>query len=133
MAETRLAEAKPAATKPLTHVAQRPAAKKVPKFKRQNSDMKKRVGDAWRKPRGIDNKQRVQKKGYGPLPRIGYRTPRAGRYNHPLGMKEVLVSSMRELAGLKGVAVRFSAALGRRKKVLLVAEAKKMQLRILNE
>lgn len=120
--------------KPVQEQGQKKAAeKKVPKFKRQNSDLKKRVGTAWRKPRGIDNKQRVQKKGYGPLPRIGYRTPKIGRYQHPLGMLEVLVTSMRDLPGLKDVAVRFSATLGRKKKTLLVAEAKKLKLRILNE
>ncbi len=107
--------------------------RKLPKFQRQNRAQKKRVGAAWRKPRGIDNKLRIKKKGYGFLPKIGFRTPKKERHLHPTGLKEVLVFSLGGLAGLKGVAVRFSATLGRKKKATLVAEAKKLQLRILNE
>lgn len=117
-----------------TQVAKaKPQAKNLPKFVRQNVAQKKRVGSAWRKPRGIDNKQRVQKSGFGSLPRIGYRTAKSERGLHPTGLKEVLVRTMRDLAGLKGVAVRFSATIGGKQKALLVAEAKKMQLKILNE
>lgn len=109
------------------------AERKIPKFQRQNRAQKKRVGAAWRKPRGIDNKLRIKKKGYGLLPKIGFRTPKKTRGLHPTGLKEVLVSSLKELGGLKGVAVRFSATLGRKKKAVLVAEAKKLQLKMLNE
>jgi len=107
--------------------------KKMPKFQRQNRAQKKRVGAAWRKPRGIDNKLRIKEGGYGLLPKIGYRTPKAERNLHPVGLKEVLVCSLRDLMAVKGVAVRFSATLGRKKKTLLIAEAKKMKLKILNE
>ena len=44
-----------------------------PKFARQNRAQKKRVGEAWRKPRWIDNKQRVKLKWAGASPAIGYR------------------------------------------------------------
>ncbi|MEM4255301.1 MAG: eL32 family ribosomal protein [Candidatus Norongarragalinales archaeon] len=108
-------------------------ARKLPKFARQNRAQKKRVGEAWRKPRGIDNKLRIKKGGYGFLPKIGFRTAKSERGLHPNGLKEILVRSMRDLAGLSGVAVRFSATLGRKKKAVLVAEAKKLKLRILNE
>ncbi|HLD62931.1 MAG TPA: eL32 family ribosomal protein [Candidatus Norongarragalinales archaeon] len=107
--------------------------RKLPKFVRQNRAQKKRVGAAWRKPRGIDNKLRIKEKGYGFLPKIGFRTAKSDRGLHPNGLKEVLVCSMSGLASLKGVAVRFSATIGRKKKAVLVAEAKKLKLRILNE
>jgi len=48
-------------------------------------------------------------------------------------LKEVLVYSLKELAGLKNVAVRISAGIGKKKKIVIVAEAKKLGLRILNE
>lgn len=110
------------------------ARRKLPSFRRQNWAQKKRIAKSgWRKPRGIDNKLRIKKGGFGFLPKIGFRTPRKERGLHPTGLREVLVRSLKDLAGLKGVAIRVSAGLGRRKKLLLVAEAKKMQLRILNE
>ncbi len=107
--------------------------RKLPKFVRQNRAQKKHIKPAWRKPRGIDNKLRIKEGGYGFLPKIGFRTAKSDRGLHPNGLKEVLVRSLRDMASLKGVAVRFSATLGRKKKAVLVAEAKKMQLRILNE
>ncbi|MFH1056445.1 MAG: eL32 family ribosomal protein [Candidatus Micrarchaeota archaeon] len=107
--------------------------KKLPKFKRQNVDRTKRVGDSWRKPRGIDNKLRISKKGFGFLPKIGFRNARKTRGLHPTGLREVLVFSLGGLKGLKGIAVRFSSTIGAKKKTALVAEAKKLGLRILNE
>jgi len=107
--------------------------RRLPKFQRQNIALKKRVGEAWRKPRGIDNKLRIRRKGFGFLPKIGFRNARKTRGLHPTGLREVLVSSLSGLKGLKGVAVRFSSALGAKKKTLLAAEAKKLGLRILNE
>jgi len=106
--------------------------RKIPKFKRQNADLKGRVGTSWRKPRGIDNKMRVFKSGYGVSPRIGYRQPRAIRGNHPSGVPEVLVSNMTELEAVKGAAVRIAAKVGAKKKAVLVAKAREKKLKILN-
>lgn len=115
-------------------VAKNPV-RKLPKFKRQNVDQKKRVGDAWRKPRGIDNKQRIKEGGYGYLPKIGYRSARAGRGFHPSGLPEILIHTVGELNAAKGtkVVVRIGSTVGARKRALINAEAKKLGLRILNK
>ena len=121
-------------TNKIQNQIQKVQKRKLPKFQRQNVAQKKRIArTGWRKPRGIDNKLRIHKKGYGALPRIGFRTPRALRGLHPSGLKEVLVSSVKELNGLKNVAVRITGGVGRKKRGQIVSEAKKMQLRILNE
>lgn len=117
---------------PAAAVGKPAAAKKVPKFYRQNR-FKARVGEAWRKPRGIDNRLRIKTKGLGPLPRIGYGTPRAERGKHPSGMYEVLVATLAELDAVqKGFVVRLSGTLGGRKRKLLAEAAKKKGVRILN-
>lgn len=100
------------------------------KFKRQNRAVDKRVGEAWRKPRGIDNKQRIQLRSTGALPRIGYRTACKVRGLHPSGCREKLVFTTKDLE--KGFAVRLGGTLGKRKRSAIIAEAKKMGLKVLN-
>ncbi len=46
--------------------------KKYPKFERQRTHTKKRLGNKWRKPKGIQSKLRRQVKGHSKLVRIGY-------------------------------------------------------------
>ncbi len=107
---------------------------KHPKFRRLNSASIKRVGKAWRMPHGIDSKQRVKLKWAGALPAIGYRGKKSERNKHPCGKFEVVVSNAGQLAILKdrSVAVRFSGALGTKKKKELAAKAREMGLRVLN-
>lgn len=110
--------------------------KKRPHFKRPNCgrpDMK-RVKDVWRRPRGIDNKQREQKKAAGPIPSIGWRNPREIRGIHPSGFVERLVHNVAELNGLESEkhAVMIASSVGAKKRQQVVDEAKKKGLKILN-
>lgn len=107
---------------------------KLPKFKRLNVHTFGRVKNNWRKPRGIDSKQRQKLKAYGAIPDIGYRTPRSERNLHPSGLREALVANERDAAGLdaKKTAVRFSATLGKRKRILLEKKLKEKGFKILN-
>lgn len=107
--------------------------KRVPKFKRQNWDAIKRVRQTgWRKPRGIDNKLRISKGGSGALPKIGYGTKQSDRDLHPSGLKEVIIASVAELNGLKNVVLKVARTVGNKKKIAIMAEAKKLGLRVVN-
>jgi len=64
---------------------------KSARFKREGVDKKKCIKDSWRRPRGIQSKQRAQKKAKGPLPTPGYGSPVAVRGMHPSGFFELLV------------------------------------------
>ena len=109
-------------------------AKRITSFRRQNYGLKKRVGDAWRKPRGIDNKQRVGRQGAGYMPRIGYRTPVQGRGLHPSGLYEVLVHNVKELEKLdkSRQAAKIGGAVGAKKRVEISKKAMQMGVKILN-
>lgn len=105
----------------------------LPKFVRQNRRQKKRVSEPWRKPRGIDNKQRVQKGGTGKLPKIGFRTPKSTRFLSNGGKMVMLVCNEKELNSVPpGYLVRFSATLGKRKRTVFLKQAKEKKLTVVN-
>ena len=54
----------------------------------------------WRKPKGNDNKMRLQLKGYPPIVKSGYGTDSRIRGLHPSGLKPVVVSSVKEIERL---------------------------------
>lgn len=64
---------------------------RLPKFKNQ---------DSWRKPKGRDNKMRLQKKGYPPIVKVGYRNAASIRGLHPSGYVPAVVHSERDLESL---------------------------------
>ena len=70
---------------------------KHPKFVRPNLRKVKRVKDKWRKPHGIDSKQRQKLKWAGAVVNKGYRGSVVSRGLHPLGKAEVLVRNFGEL------------------------------------
>ena len=109
--------------------------RKLPKFQKQYSHMKKRAQKTgWRKPRGIDSKQRKHVKAKGAHPRIGYSAPREMRGLHPSGYEEVYVRNLADLLTIdpERQAARLSASLGKRKKALILAKADELGIRVLN-
>ena len=106
-----------------------------PRFIRMNSWYLKRLEDVWRSPnRSLDNKIRLEKKGYPAKVKVGYRGPKAGRGMHPAGFREVLVYNASQLEGLdpSKYAIRISSTVGRRKRGEIIKKAMELGLRILN-
>lgn len=104
-----------------------------PKFARPNTSIDKRVKNTWRKPRGIDSKQRMQLVWAGAHPGVGWRSPKVTRGQHPAGAHEVLVQNAQQLAAVPaGKFVRFAAKMGGRLRAQLKQVAQKRHLRILN-
>ncbi|MGA3020382.1 MAG: eL32 family ribosomal protein [Candidatus Micrarchaeales archaeon] len=73
--------------------------KSHPKFRVPNYRAKSRKGvkERWRAQRGIDNKKRVAKSGYGASPCIGYKNPPNIRFTRSDGTREILVHNEREM------------------------------------
>jgi len=107
---------------------------RTPKFRRFESWRYVRIDDPWRKPKGIDNHMRLSVKGWPHLVKIGYRVPKQVRYLHPSGLRDVLVHNMSELEVLSPFTdvARFSAGVGRRKRIELAKRAKELKIRVLN-
>ena len=107
---------------------------KRPEFVRQESWRYIRLKPNWRRPRGKDSKLRLQRSGWPPLVKIGYRTPRKYRDLHPSGYREVLVYRPEDLRGLDPEvhAVRIAGSVGMKKRLQIVEEAEKLGLKILN-
>ncbi len=110
------------------------ASRKRPAFKRQNWFRYKRLGTAWRKPRGMHSKMRTYRKYRPPMASAGYRGPAAARGLHPSGFAEVLVHRPEELEALDGKleAARVAATVGDRKREAIEARAEELEIRILN-
>jgi large subunit ribosomal protein L32e len=103
-------------------------------FKRDGEGKKKQLSDSWRRPRGLHNKQRRQKKAKGALPTPGYGSPVAVRGMHPSGFHEVRVFNVAELEGLnpEEQAVRIGGTVGNRKRAAIQEQALANGLKVLN-
>jgi large subunit ribosomal protein L32e len=107
---------------------------RTPYFRRFESWRFVRLDEPWRKPKGVDNHQRLSVKGWPHLVKIGYRVPKEVRHLHPSGYRDVLVHNMKELEALSPDtdAARIAAGVGRRKRVELATRAKDLKIRVLN-
>ncbi|MCX8180629.1 MAG: 50S ribosomal protein L32e [Thermofilaceae archaeon] len=109
--------------------------RKRPRFVRMNSWFLKRLDDSWRNPRrSLDNKIRLEKKGFPPRVKVGYRGPSEVRGLHPSGLIEVLVATPAQLNDLnpRRHIVRIASSVGARKRGEILKRAKELGLRVAN-
>ena len=108
--------------------------KNKPSFVRQESWRYVKLSASWRKPKGIDNHQRKQKKGWPSLVKIGYGGPRVARWLHPSGYTDNLVYNLKDLEKLdpKIDGVRFAHGVGQKKRLEIIAKAKEMNFKVFN-
>ncbi len=111
--------------------------KKKSKFVVPNYGAKSRKGvkARWRKQRGMDNHKRVMRKGYGAVPKIGYKNHDAARHLGADGKQRALVHNKAELVlamEIPGVAVVLSHALSQRKKLELQKMAESNGVKVAN-
>ena len=107
---------------------------KRPSFKRQNWFRYKRLGEKWRRPRGIHSKMRRHFKYRIPVVQVGFRGPASVRGLHPSGFEEVLVHNTKEVENLnpETQAVRISSTVGDKKRELIVKKADELKIRVFN-
>ena len=114
--------------------ARKRAKKKKPDFVRPESWRYLKLKESWRRPRGLDHKVRRKIKGWPPGVSVGYKGPKVARGLHPSGYREVLVHNAQEISNVdpKTEAARIAHRVGKKKRVQIIAEAKKRKVFILN-
>ncbi len=105
-----------------------------PAFKRQEWFRYSKLGDKWRKPKGIHSKMRRSMKHRPPLVKIGFRGPKEVRGLHPSGFSEILVHNVSQLEGVdpKVQAVRVAGTVGTKKRIDIEDRAEELGIRVLN-
>jgi len=107
-----------------------------PIFGRQAANRYWRIGrdGAWRRPRGLQSKQRRHYGYRAKIVRIGYRSPARVRGLVPSGFAPVLVHSKDELDGIdaRRQAAIIARTVGTRRRLVLEEEARKLGIRVLN-
>src|SRR2546426_10604633 len=92
-------------------------AQRRPDFVRQESWRYVRLAKNWRKPKGIDNHQRKQKKGWPALVRIGYGGTREVKRIPPSHKNHEFLYNVKRLVitGTKNLAIRIVIGGGKEK------------------
>ena len=109
--------------------------KRTPSFRRTEWFRYKRLSrSGWRKPHGMDNKQRRNYKYRGSLVRIGHGKVKAANGLHPSGFEEVMVHNSSDLDNIdaESQAARVGATVGGRKRDIIHSRADELGIRVLN-
>ncbi len=111
--------------------------KRTARFFRFQSDLFDRVGASWRKPRGIDNRQRRRFKGTAPMPVIGFGSNKATRYQLPNGLYPVVVRKPEDVNMLLMVNDKYAAVIatrvGAKNRKLIVERAAQLEVKVMNK
>ena len=117
-------------------LALRAAQKKAtPSFRRTEWFRYKRLSrSGWRKPHGMDNKQRRNYKYRGSLVRVGHGKVSAASGLHPSGFEEVMIHNAAELDQMDAEtqAARVGSTVGGRKRENIHSRADELGIRVLN-
>jgi len=105
-----------------------------PAFIRQDNPKRPKLGDVWRKPKGIHSKIRHHFKGRRKMPSPGYKSPAKVKGLHATGLEMIAVSSPQDLTKIKkdSQGIIISKSVGKRKRLEILKKAKEANIKVLN-
>merc|ERR1712093_312150 len=110
--------------------------KKTGKFKRHQSDLFDRVGESWRRPKGIDSRVRRKFKGKVLMPNIGYGSNKKTRHMLPDGFKNFLINNVSDLELLmmynRTYAAEVASSVSRKTREAILERAKVLDIKVTN-
>ncbi|PLW15905.1 hypothetical protein PCANC_14285 [Puccinia coronata f. sp. avenae] len=110
--------------------------KRTKPFIRHQSDRYASVKQAWRKPKGIDNRVRRRFKGQLPMPSIGYGSNKKTRHLMPNGYKKFVVNNPGEVDLLLMHNTTFAAEIAHnvsaRKRIEIIEKARILGVKVTN-
>ena len=107
---------------------------KKPHFNRTDAHKYKRLDSNWRRPRGLQGKQRKHIKAKGALAQTGYGSPVAVKGLHPSGYADVLVRNVGDVDAIDATieAIRIARTVGAKKKAVIEEKAAQLGIKVLN-
>ena len=107
---------------------------KKPKFSRQDSHKKPKLGTKWRRPKGLQSKMRLNRRGYKRSISKGWKSPKAVRGLDKTGLQPIMVQTLNQLKNIdkESQSIILSSGVGRKKKIDIINEALKLNLEIIN-
>jgi large subunit ribosomal protein L32e len=105
---------------------------KKPNFCRQETHRRKKLGTEWRKPKGVQSKLRLRRRGKGKMVSIGYRMPEEVRGLTKEGLRQVYVSNPAHLKYVGTGEVAIIKKVSNRTRLEILKAAQKANIRILN-
>lgn len=107
---------------------------KKPKFIRQDSHKKSRLKKKWKRPKGLQSKLRLKRRGKSRVVSSGYRSPKKVRGLHKSGLEEKSITSLKSLEGLnsKKHILVISSLLGKKKKLIILKKVKELEFKVSN-
>jgi large subunit ribosomal protein L32e len=109
------------------------AKRKKPRFIRQDAHKCMRIKSLWRRPKGITNKIRLQRRGYRRRPETGWGSPTDIKYKSQEGHNIILVATVLEAQALKPKKdAAIIARTGAKKKLAIIEVLTKNNITILN-
>ena len=110
--------------------------KRKPDFIRKDAHKKKALGMKWRKPKGLQSKLRLRKRGHRKIVTPGHKAPGSVRGKDREGRDLILIKS-RKASSLENIdpksqAIILCSGLGKRKRLEIVKDAQKKGINISN-
>ena len=105
-----------------------------PIFIRQDTHKRRKLSLKWRKPKGIHSKIRHHFKGRSKMPSPGFKSPLKVKNLHSSGLKMIMVSSAKDLEGIRSEmeGVIIPKNIGIKKRLVILKKAQELKITILN-